>query len=63
MSDGTPTKLVREGDEESYDDPPDEEPSQTPQPIEAPPPPEGADAGAADSLNQRMQEAGQFGAT
>ncbi len=28
MSDGSPTKLVRDGGVESYDDPPDEEPSQ-----------------------------------
>jgi hypothetical protein len=27
MSDGSPTKLVRDGEEESYDDPPDEESS------------------------------------
>jgi hypothetical protein len=62
MSDGTPTKLVRDEDEESYDDPPDEEWSVTPEPIEAPPLPEGADEGA-DSITRRMQEAGQFGAT
>jgi hypothetical protein len=30
MSDGSPTKLVRDGDEESYDDLPDEEPTVTP---------------------------------
>ena len=29
MSDGTPTALVRDGDVESYDAPPDEEPSPT----------------------------------
>jgi hypothetical protein len=33
LSDGTPTKLVRDGQDESYDDPPDEEPSQVPQLI------------------------------
>jgi hypothetical protein len=33
LSDGTPTKLVRDGEAESYDDPPDEEPSQVPEPI------------------------------
>ena len=27
LSDGRPTKLVRDGQVESYDDPPDEEPS------------------------------------
>jgi hypothetical protein len=63
MSGGTPTKLVRDGDEESYDDPPDEEPSHPPEPIKAPPPPEGADAGGFDDLNERIREAGQFGAT
>ena len=31
MSDGTPTELVRDGDVESYDAPPDEEPSPTPE--------------------------------
>ncbi len=34
LSDGTPTKLVRDGEIESFDDPPDEEPTQEPQPIE-----------------------------
>ncbi len=34
LSDGTPTKLVRDGDVESYDDPPDEEPTQEPELIE-----------------------------
>jgi hypothetical protein len=34
LSQGTPTKLVRDGDIESYDDPPDEEPSQEAQLIE-----------------------------
>ncbi|HTU37563.1 MAG TPA: hypothetical protein VMF35_06065 [Acidimicrobiales bacterium] len=34
LSDGTPTKLVRDGDVESYDDPPDEEPTQVPQLVE-----------------------------
>ena len=31
MSDGTPTDLVRDRGVESYDAPPDEEPSQTPE--------------------------------
>ncbi len=34
MPDGTPTKLVRDGGVESYDDPPDEEASRTPERIE-----------------------------
>ena len=34
LSQGNPTKLVRDGDVESYDDPPDEEPSQEPVRIE-----------------------------
>lgn len=34
LSLGKPTKLVRDGDVESYDEPPDEEPSQEPVPIE-----------------------------
>ena len=33
MSDGSPTRLVRDGEEESYDDPPDEEPTVTPSRI------------------------------
>jgi hypothetical protein len=34
LSAGKPTKLVRDGEVESYDDPPDEEPTQEPRPIE-----------------------------
>jgi hypothetical protein len=34
LSEGTPTKLVRDGEVESYDDPPDEEPSHEPELIE-----------------------------
>ena len=34
LSDGTPTKLVRDGDVESYDDPPEEEPTVAAQLIE-----------------------------
>jgi hypothetical protein len=34
LSEGTPTKLVRDGDVESYEDPPDEEPTRQPQLIE-----------------------------
>jgi hypothetical protein len=34
LSQGTPTKLVRDGEVESYDDPPDEEPSQAAELIE-----------------------------
>jgi len=60
MSDGTPTKLVRDGDVESYDDPPDEEPSHTPQRIVAAPA-DGRDE--EDALRRRLEEAGEFGAT
>jgi hypothetical protein len=70
MSDGTPTKLVRDGDEEAYDDPPDEEPSVTPSRIEEIQAADGQDllrAGDNDpdheSLNQRLGDAAQFGAT
>jgi hypothetical protein len=35
FSDGRPTKLVRDGSEESYDDPPHEPPTGRPEPIEA----------------------------
>jgi hypothetical protein len=34
LSRGTPTKLVRDGEVESYDEPPDEEPTREPQLIE-----------------------------
>lgn len=34
LSAGTPTKLVRDGEVESYEDPPDEAPSQEPESIE-----------------------------
>jgi hypothetical protein len=34
LSNGTPTKLVRDGDDESYDDPPDEAPTEEPTRIE-----------------------------
>jgi len=53
MSKGTPTKLVRDGGDESYDDPPDEAPTQEPQRIEA----EVAANGGVDML--RAGESGQ----
>jgi hypothetical protein len=34
LSFGTPTKLVRDGDVESYDEPPEEEPTSVPERIE-----------------------------
>lgn len=67
LSTGTPTKLVRDGDVESYDEPPDEEPTTVPERFE----PEVAANGGADmiragdptsggedlaSLNQRMTD-------
>ncbi len=70
MSDGTPTKLVRDGDVESYDAPPDEEPTVTPTRIEEEQVANGNDllrsgdsGGGGQSLTERMVEAGQFGAT
>ncbi len=36
LSDGAATKLVRDGDVESYDDPPDTQPTQVPVRLEAP---------------------------
>jgi hypothetical protein len=68
MSDGSPTKLVRDGDEESYEDPPDEEPTVTPTRIAEGQASDGRDLLRSDdpesgSLHDRMQEAGQFGAT
>jgi hypothetical protein len=44
LSEGRPTKLVRDGEVESYDEPPDEEPTQQPEPIE----PEVGPIGGAD---------------
>jgi hypothetical protein len=41
MDDGRPTKLVRDGDKESYEEPPDASPSRVPVRIE---PPESASA-------------------
>ena len=70
MSAGTPTKLVRDGDEESYDDPPTRKPLARPVPIEADEIRDGRDllhagegGGEVGSLQQRLHEAGQFGAT
>ena len=68
MSDGSPTKLIRDGDEESYEDPPDEEPTVTPTRIAEGQASDGSDLLRSDdpesgSLHDRMQEAGQFGAT
>ena len=68
LSFGTPTKLVRDGGVEAYDEPPDEEPTATPERIE----PEVAANGGADliragdgssgasdlgSLNRQMSDA------
>jgi hypothetical protein len=68
MSDGSPTKLVRDGEEESYDDPPEEEPTVTPSRIAEEQVRDGGDLLRSDdpesgSLHDRMQEAGEFGAT
>ncbi len=68
MSDGSPTKLVRDGDAESYDDPPDEEPTVTPSMIAEEQVSDGSDLLRADhpssgSIRDRMQEAGEFGAS
>ncbi len=69
MSDGTPTKLVRDGGVESYDDPPDEEPVQAPTRIEEEQAADGVDLlrtgseSGSEPLNTRMAEAAEFGAT
>jgi hypothetical protein len=71
LSNGTPTKLVRDGETEFYDAPPAEEPSQTPERIEEEEERvEGQDLLRADdpgsnggSLKERMAEAAEFGAT
>lgn len=67
MSDGTPTKLVRDEGVESYDPPPDEEPSQKPTRIEEEQVADGEDlrrAGDGDEVTAgRMAQAAEFGAT
>jgi hypothetical protein len=68
MSAGTPTRLVRDGDVELYDEPPDEEPSVTPSPIAEQQVSNGSDLLRADgaesgTLRDRMQDAAQFGST
>ncbi len=65
LSAGTPTKLVRDGDVESYDDPPDEEPTIEPERIEPlPVANDGADliragdgSGDLGTLDERMADA------
>jgi hypothetical protein len=69
MSDGSPTKLVRDGEEESYEEPPDEEPTVTSSRIAEEQAVDGSDllrAGANDGggpLNERLHGAGEFGST
>ena len=61
MSVGSPTKLVRDGGVESYDDPPDEEPSQVPTKIVEEPTAGAADRHRADeSESDRPPTAGEF---
>ncbi len=60
MSDGVPTKLVRDNGVESYEDPPDGEWTVTPTPIVEDVPP---DPSRGDAMREQMREAGQFGAT
>jgi hypothetical protein len=65
MSAGVPTTLVRDGNEESYDDPPHEEPTVTPTMIAAEPASNGSDllrSGDPDGavpLHERLNDAGQ----
>ncbi|MFZ0251224.1 MAG: hypothetical protein WAL61_14860 [Acidimicrobiales bacterium] len=65
MSAGIPTRLVRDGDRESYDDPPDGEPMATPTRIDEGQASDGSDLLRADdpdadvTLHQRMEEAGE----
>lgn len=54
LSDGMPTKLVRDADDESYDDPPDTPPTQSPLRLEAPVEPlDGADMKRAGQYDRR----------
>jgi hypothetical protein len=57
MSAGTPTKLVRDRGVESYDDPPDVEPTQVPKRIVSEPPP-GTDIRRADQAEAEHQPTG-----
>jgi hypothetical protein len=54
FSDGAPTKLVRDGEVESYDAPPDEEPSQKAERIE----PEVAATGGSDLIRAGDPQSG-----
>jgi len=67
FSNGTPTKLVRDGEAESYEEPPDEPPPHPPEPITPPAAGNEGPGYRADEpdgdLNQRMAEAAEFGAT
>jgi hypothetical protein len=61
MSAGSPTKLVRDSDVESYDDPPDEEPSQEATKIVEEPPPGTDDLRRADDAETgRQPTSGEF---
>jgi hypothetical protein len=68
FSDGRPTKLVRDGTEESYDDPPDEPPPERPKPIEGHGASHGDDLRRADEARppgfdpERARHAGESGA-
>ena len=52
MSAGKPTKLVRDADSESYDEPPDEKPSHVPEPI--------ITVGAPDSFRRADDAEGEY---
>jgi hypothetical protein len=52
MSDGIPTKLVRDGGVESYDEPPEEPPTLVPERIEDSPASQGDDLLRADDVER-----------
>jgi hypothetical protein len=61
MSAGSPTKLVRDGGVESYDDPPDEEPSQVATKIVEEPPPGTGDLRRTDEAEtEHLPTKGEF---
>jgi hypothetical protein len=60
LSDGVPTKLVRDDGVESYEDPPGEEWTVTPSPIIEEPRDTGREA---EDLRRKMSEAAEFGST
>jgi hypothetical protein len=56
LSDGHPTKLVRDAGVESYDDPPDEAPTSIPTPLDDPQQADGTQTGDQYDLQKAHQD-------